>query len=351
MKSDMRPSPLCLQQAIETYNGYNDIFQMQREEFVHLDAVEKEIEGRYAVWKALYDLQQKVIDWTTGPVLNMSDNTVSGHNSIMLVAGQPGWAQPEDAEACKGRHSQTADTAVNQVVQVSIAEALIQLAPGSRGHCCRMGSSSTDAAKACSALCGTVTCLLHRCACPSKPSEQRLRTSTPRHTRCQKPTRMTELSPCSRTSWRSLSRSVGVCWGAAFAWAVGSAAACAVLMLLPQATWVAVLLCCLSGPGRSLYDLELPVFSRHMACLLACVAATVGCWLLLSAACTTSSSAEELSSGCLQHFPQTNQHHKWPCLQVLPVMEQLCNPALKERHWRAIFALLGLDVVRRQQSV
>ena len=71
-----------MQQAIDTYNGYNDIFQMQREEFVHLDAVEKEIEGRYAVWKALYDLQQKVIDWTTGPVLNMSDNTVSGHHSI-----------------------------------------------------------------------------------------------------------------------------------------------------------------------------------------------------------------------------------------------------------------------------
>ena len=57
---------------------------MQREEFVHLDAVEKEIEGRYAVWKALYDLQQKVIDWTTGPVLNLSDNTVSGHNSVIV---------------------------------------------------------------------------------------------------------------------------------------------------------------------------------------------------------------------------------------------------------------------------
>ena len=56
---------------------------MQREEFVHLDAVEMEIEGRYAVWKALYGLQQKVIDWTTGPVLNLSDNTVSGHNSII----------------------------------------------------------------------------------------------------------------------------------------------------------------------------------------------------------------------------------------------------------------------------
>ena len=56
---------------------------MQREEFVHLDAVEKEIEGRYAVWKALYDLQQKVIDWTTGPVLNLSDNSVSGHHPII----------------------------------------------------------------------------------------------------------------------------------------------------------------------------------------------------------------------------------------------------------------------------
>ena len=72
----------------------------------------------------------------------------------MLIAVQAGWAQPEDAEACKGRHSQTAETAVNQAVQVSVAEALIQLAPGSRGHCCRMSSSLTDAAQACSAPCG-----------------------------------------------------------------------------------------------------------------------------------------------------------------------------------------------------
>ena len=67
---------------------------MQREEFVHLDAVEKEIEGRYAVWKALYDLQQKVIDWTTGPVLNLSDNTVRGHKYVISCQLQSRKAEP-----------------------------------------------------------------------------------------------------------------------------------------------------------------------------------------------------------------------------------------------------------------
>lgn len=29
--------------------------------------------------------------------------------------------------------------------------------------------------------------------------------------------------------------------------------------------------------------------------------------------------------------------------QMLPIVEQLANPALKERHWRGVFALLGAD--------
>ncbi len=30
---------------------------------------------------------------------------------------------------------------------------------------------------------------------------------------------------------------------------------------------------------------------------------------------------------------------------LLPALEQLANPALRDRHWAAIFALLGLDQV------
>jgi len=30
-------------------------------------------------------------------------------------------------------------------------------------------------------------------------------------------------------------------------------------------------------------------------------------------------------------------------LQMLPIVEQLANPALKDRHWRAVLALLGAD--------
>lgn len=29
----------------------------------------------------------------------------------------------------------------------------------------------------------------------------------------------------------------------------------------------------------------------------------------------------------------------------LPVLEQMANPALKERHWKAVFALLNMDGV------
>ncbi len=28
---------------------------------------------------------------------------------------------------------------------------------------------------------------------------------------------------------------------------------------------------------------------------------------------------------------------------MLPIVEQLANPALKDRHWRAVLALLGAD--------
>ena len=30
-------------------------------------------------------------------------------------------------------------------------------------------------------------------------------------------------------------------------------------------------------------------------------------------------------------------------LQMLPIVEQLANPALKDRHWRGVFTLLGAD--------
>ena len=30
-------------------------------------------------------------------------------------------------------------------------------------------------------------------------------------------------------------------------------------------------------------------------------------------------------------------------LQMLPIVEQLANPALKDRHWRGVLTLLGAD--------
>ena len=66
-----------LQQAAETYTGYQGLLGLPAEEFANLTAAEKEAEGRYAVWKTLLELQEMVIDWTTGPILSRQDSTVS----------------------------------------------------------------------------------------------------------------------------------------------------------------------------------------------------------------------------------------------------------------------------------
>lgn len=66
-----------VQQAAKTYSGYQGLLGLQADEFANLTAAEKEAEGRYAVWKTLLELQEKVIDWTTGPLLNRQDNSVS----------------------------------------------------------------------------------------------------------------------------------------------------------------------------------------------------------------------------------------------------------------------------------
>ena len=69
-----------VQQAAETYSGYQGLLGLQADEFANLTAAEKEAEGRYAVWKTLLELQEKVIDWTTGPLLSRQDNSVRPAN-------------------------------------------------------------------------------------------------------------------------------------------------------------------------------------------------------------------------------------------------------------------------------
>ena len=73
-----------LQQAAETYSGYQGLLGLQADEFANLTAAEKEAEGRFAVWKTLLELQEKVIDWTTGPILSSQDNSVSPDLSLAL---------------------------------------------------------------------------------------------------------------------------------------------------------------------------------------------------------------------------------------------------------------------------
>ena len=77
-----------MQQAAETYSGYQGLLGLQADEFANLTAAEKEAEGRYAVWKTLLELQEKVIDWTTGPLLSRQDNSVrpAEPDSVLLLA-------------------------------------------------------------------------------------------------------------------------------------------------------------------------------------------------------------------------------------------------------------------------
>lgn len=76
-----------VQQAAETYSGYQGLLGLQADEFANLTAAEKEAEGRYAVWKTLLELQEKVIDWTTGPLLSRQDNSVRPANPVLLSVG------------------------------------------------------------------------------------------------------------------------------------------------------------------------------------------------------------------------------------------------------------------------
>lgn len=84
----LRPQLSCcvVQQAAETYSGYQGLLGLQADEFANLTAAEKEAEGRYAVWKTLLELQEKVIDWTTGPLLSRQDNSVSVA-TVFFLAG------------------------------------------------------------------------------------------------------------------------------------------------------------------------------------------------------------------------------------------------------------------------
>lgn len=100
-----------LQQAAETYSGYQGLLGLQADEFANLTAAKKEAEGRYAVWKTLLELQEKVIDWTTGPLLSRQDNSVrpppliefaqpSNHCSLVAQPSLPWVKLPYSLMSC-----------------------------------------------------------------------------------------------------------------------------------------------------------------------------------------------------------------------------------------------------------
>jgi dynein heavy chain len=58
-----------LREMSAQFNEYQTLFGMQPDEFTNLELTEKECEGRYSVWKSLYDFTMLAQDWTMGCVL------------------------------------------------------------------------------------------------------------------------------------------------------------------------------------------------------------------------------------------------------------------------------------------
>lgn len=74
---DSNHLPLSTTQAAsETFIGYQTLMGLPPDDFANMVTVEKEAEARYAVWKVLLDLQDKVDDWTAGNLLSQQDNSV-----------------------------------------------------------------------------------------------------------------------------------------------------------------------------------------------------------------------------------------------------------------------------------
>jgi hypothetical protein len=85
-------------------------------DFPNLIAVMTESEHLYAVWRTLFDMQERIVEWTTASLLDPQENTVRCtyfvshllHNKIEFAAIEPStdqrvscWGKAESHSTCK----------------------------------------------------------------------------------------------------------------------------------------------------------------------------------------------------------------------------------------------------------
>ncbi len=65
-----------LQAACITFMQFQELFGVAVGDSSAIKGAQSEAQAHYTVWKAMLDLQDHVIDWTTGTLLNAKDNSV-----------------------------------------------------------------------------------------------------------------------------------------------------------------------------------------------------------------------------------------------------------------------------------
>ena len=64
------------QETAANLNGYRKVFGMPAHQLESLSAVQGHAEELYAIWQLLLRLQEKLVDWTTGTMLEHGTNKV-----------------------------------------------------------------------------------------------------------------------------------------------------------------------------------------------------------------------------------------------------------------------------------
>lgn len=59
-----------IQATIETYNEYNNLFQLEPEDFGPMVQCEKEATAKQQLWKSMLEFNEKSAAWTEDPILN-----------------------------------------------------------------------------------------------------------------------------------------------------------------------------------------------------------------------------------------------------------------------------------------
>ena len=70
---------VCVQATAANLNGYRKVFGLPVHQLESFGAVQGHVEELYAIWQLFMRLQEKLVDWTTGTMLERGTNKVMHH--------------------------------------------------------------------------------------------------------------------------------------------------------------------------------------------------------------------------------------------------------------------------------